>query len=187
MWEVLPAAVKSSTHAPQPPARNRPTGRSSAFHWQASLSPGCNACRLTVPHCTAHESALQLDGRRISVTRAVPQSETAPGTPADALRRGQMVPRDAGRQSRCVPSLVAATCVRARWRRCAGAGRGGSSALARVDTQHGLLFGACQAAHWPLPLPPVGSPPAAAMVVVAAAATAAAMVAATAVRVSHRE
>lgn len=45
---------------------------------------------------------LQLDGRRISVTRAVPQSETAPGTPADALRRGQFVPRDAGRQSRCV-------------------------------------------------------------------------------------
>ncbi len=38
-----------------------------------------------------------VDGRRISVTRAVPQAETAPGTPADALRKGQFVPREAGR------------------------------------------------------------------------------------------
>ncbi|KAL4438211.1 hypothetical protein ABPG77_010572 [Micractinium sp. CCAP 211/92] len=42
----------------------------------------------------------ELDGRRISVTRAVPQSETAPGTPADALRRGQLAPRDGGRYNR---------------------------------------------------------------------------------------
>ncbi|PSC70478.1 glycine-rich RNA-binding RZ1A isoform B [Micractinium conductrix] len=41
----------------------------------------------------------EVDGRRISVTRAVPQNETAPGTPADALRRGTTVPRDAGRQN----------------------------------------------------------------------------------------
>lgn len=29
-----------------------------------------------------------VDGRRISVTRAIPQNETAPGTPAAALQRG---------------------------------------------------------------------------------------------------
>ena len=40
----------------------------------------------------------EVEGRRISVTRAVPQAETAPGTPADALRKGQYVPRDMGRQ-----------------------------------------------------------------------------------------
>lgn len=28
-----------------------------------------------------------VDGRRISVTRAIPQNETAPGTPAAALQR----------------------------------------------------------------------------------------------------
>ena len=39
----------------------------------------------------------EVDGRRISVNRAVPQAETAPGTPADALRKGEVVPRDAGR------------------------------------------------------------------------------------------
>jgi RNA recognition motif-containing protein len=39
----------------------------------------------------------EVDGRRISVTRAVPQADTAPGTPADALRRGQVVAREAGR------------------------------------------------------------------------------------------
>lgn len=38
----------------------------------------------------------ELDGRRISVARAVPQSETAPGTPADLLRRGQPYPREGG-------------------------------------------------------------------------------------------
>lgn len=56
----------------------------------------------------------------------------------------------------------------------------------RVDKQHGLLLGACRAAHCLLPLPPMGSPPAAAMVVAAAAATAVvATAAATVVRVSH--
>jgi len=39
-------------------------------------------------------------GRKISVTKAIPQSQTAPGTPADALRRGQTVPRDQGRVRR---------------------------------------------------------------------------------------
>lgn len=43
---------------------------------------------------------VELEGRRISVTRAVPQSETAPGTPADALRKGQVMPREYGRVSR---------------------------------------------------------------------------------------
>jgi heterogeneous nuclear ribonucleoprotein G len=33
----------------------------------------------------------ELDGRRISVTKAIPQSMTAPGTPADALRRGELM------------------------------------------------------------------------------------------------
>jgi RNA recognition motif-containing protein len=42
----------------------------------------------------------ELDGRRISVARAVPQSETAPGTPADLLRKGQPYPREAGRYDR---------------------------------------------------------------------------------------
>ncbi len=37
----------------------------------------------------------ELDGRRISVTRAIPQSETAPGTPASVLMRGSG--RDGGR------------------------------------------------------------------------------------------
>jgi len=41
-----------------------------------------------------------LEGRKISVTKAIPQSQTAPGTPADALRRGQTVPRDQGRVRR---------------------------------------------------------------------------------------
>ena len=41
-----------------------------------------------------------LDGRRISVARAVPQAETAPGTPADLLRRGQPVSREGGRYER---------------------------------------------------------------------------------------
>lgn len=45
----------------------------------------------------------ELEGRRISVTRAVPQSETAPGTPADALRRGQVMPREHGRVHRGPP------------------------------------------------------------------------------------
>ncbi len=38
-----------------------------------------------------HDS--ELDGRKISCTRAVPQSETAPGTPASALAGGQAAPR----------------------------------------------------------------------------------------------
>lgn len=42
----------------------------------------------------------ELDGRRISVAKAVPQSETAPGTPADQLRRGQPYPRELGRFDR---------------------------------------------------------------------------------------
>lgn len=42
----------------------------------------------------------ELEGRRISVAKAVPQAETAPGTPADMLRRGQPYPRDAGRYER---------------------------------------------------------------------------------------
>lgn len=39
----------------------------------------------------------ELSGRKISVTKAVPQSQTAPGTPAEALRRGETVSRDQGR------------------------------------------------------------------------------------------
>lgn len=39
------------------------------------------------------------EGRRISVTRAIPQNETAPGTPASVLTGG----RD-GRPGRCAPS-----------------------------------------------------------------------------------
>ena len=42
----------------------------------------------------------ELEGRKISVTKAIPQSQTAPGTPADALRRGHTVPRDQGRVHR---------------------------------------------------------------------------------------
>ena len=42
----------------------------------------------------------ELGGRRISVNKAVPMSHTAPGTPSDALRHGQTVPRDAGRYDR---------------------------------------------------------------------------------------
>ena len=42
----------------------------------------------------------EIDGRRISVSRAVPQNQTAPGTPADALRRGEHVPREHGRVDR---------------------------------------------------------------------------------------
>jgi RNA recognition motif-containing protein len=36
----------------------------------------------------------EVEGRRISVTKAIPQGETAPGTPADALRRGHSHPRN---------------------------------------------------------------------------------------------
>ncbi len=53
--------------------------------------------------CDAAVAALhgrELEGRRISVSRAVPQSQTAPGTPADALRRGQTIPREVGRVHR---------------------------------------------------------------------------------------
>lgn len=55
----------------------------------------------------------EVDGRRISVTRAVPQAETAPGTPADALRKGQFVPREAGRVGgyRWVPGVQRFRCL----------------------------------------------------------------------------
>ena len=43
-----------------------------------------------------HNKELTQGGRTISVSRAIPQSQTAPGTPADKLRRGQTVPRDRG-------------------------------------------------------------------------------------------
>lgn len=39
----------------------------------------------------------ELDGRKISCTRAIPQSETAPGTPASALAGGQGPPRGSSR------------------------------------------------------------------------------------------
>ena len=45
-----------------------------------------------------HET--EIDGRRISVNKAIPQSQTAPGTPADQLKKGQTVPRDYGRVHR---------------------------------------------------------------------------------------
>ena len=42
----------------------------------------------------------EIEGRKVSVSKAIPQSQTAPGTPADALRRGHTVPRDQGRVRR---------------------------------------------------------------------------------------
>lgn len=58
------------------------TGRSRGFGFvmfrdKASMDDAINDLHST-----------EMDGRRISVTRAVPQSETAPGTPASVLMRG---------------------------------------------------------------------------------------------------
>lgn len=88
MWQQAEAVRRPLLFCPPPlpnPALHPPTRALPLSTPPAALPPPC---------------APQLDGRRISVTRAVPQSETAPGTPADALRRGQYVPRDAGRQNR---------------------------------------------------------------------------------------
>ena len=38
--------------------------------------------------CIAKLHATELDGRKISVTRAIPQSEIAPGAPASAIHGG---------------------------------------------------------------------------------------------------
>lgn len=67
------------------------TGRSRGFGFVIFSDKGDQDAAIERLHNT------ELDGRRISVTKAVPQSETAPGTPADALRRGQYAPREGGR------------------------------------------------------------------------------------------
>ena len=44
--------------------------------------------------CIAKLHATELDGRKISVTKAIPQSEIAPGAPASAIQGGARGGRD---------------------------------------------------------------------------------------------
>lgn len=44
--------------------------------------------------CIAKLHATELDGRKISVTKAIPQSEIAPGAPASAIHGGPRGGRD---------------------------------------------------------------------------------------------
>ena len=112
----------------------------------------------------------EVDGRRISVTRAVPQNETAPGTPADALRRGTTVPRDAGRQNfRCDASVERGGGPGA------GAGRHlNSTAVWNAQQGNAAASGSLFFAEQALLLPPL---PAVAATAAAAAAAMAASVA----------
>ena len=44
--------------------------------------------------CIAKLHATELDGRKISVTKAIPQSDIAPGAPASAIHGGHRGGRD---------------------------------------------------------------------------------------------
>src|SRR5689334_8704352 len=65
---------------------DRSTGRSRGFGFVWYSSREDMEAAIAALHGT------EIDARKISVARAVPQSETAPGTPADALRRGERAP-----------------------------------------------------------------------------------------------
>lgn len=49
--------------------------------------------------CIAKLHATELDGRKISVTKAIPQSDIAPGAPASAIHGGHRGGRDRWEQS----------------------------------------------------------------------------------------